>query len=61
MCDDDANRSFLSLYLRIVCLLLTRVNGAGHINNLYNTTFWAMVQRGGMGTTEAEAELKVRL
>ena len=31
----------------------------GHINNLYNTTFWAMVQQGGIGTTEAEQELKV--
>ncbi|KAL9113176.1 MAG: hypothetical protein Q9187_007660 [Circinaria calcarea] len=29
-----------------------------HINNLYNTTFWAMVQQGGMSNTEAEAELK---
>ena len=31
----------------------------GHINNLYNTTFWALVQKGGMGATEVEAELKV--
>ncbi|KAI4205175.1 MAG: hypothetical protein LQ346_001508 [Caloplaca aetnensis] len=29
-----------------------------HINNLYNTTFWALVQKGVMGTTEAEEELK---
>jgi tRNA(His) guanylyltransferase len=29
-----------------------------HINNLYNTTFWAMVQQGGMTPTEAEEELK---
>ncbi|KAI4159003.1 MAG: hypothetical protein L6R39_000428 [Caloplaca ligustica] len=29
-----------------------------HINNLYNTTFWALVQKGGMGTTEAEQVLK---
>ncbi|KAL4909758.1 hypothetical protein BDW74DRAFT_143670 [Aspergillus multicolor] len=29
-----------------------------HINNLYNTTFWMMVLRGGMGNTEAENELK---
>ena len=41
---------------RFLCLLVWAV---GHINNLYNTTFWAMVQKGGMGTTEAEAELKV--
>ncbi|KAL9595225.1 MAG: hypothetical protein Q9179_005064 [Wetmoreana sp. 5 TL-2023] len=29
-----------------------------HINNLYNTTFWALVQQGQMGTTEAEEALK---
>ncbi|KAI4263285.1 MAG: hypothetical protein L6R42_001564 [Xanthoria sp. 1 TBL-2021] len=29
-----------------------------HINNLYNTTFWALVQKGDMGTTEAEEALK---
>lgn len=30
----------------------------GHINNLYNTTFWALVQQGGMGPREAEQRLK---
>ncbi|KAL5334890.1 tRNA guanylyltransferase [Aspergillus crustosus] len=29
-----------------------------HINNLYNTTFWMMVLRGGMSNTDAEQELK---
>ncbi|KAL6238985.1 hypothetical protein BDW75DRAFT_200096 [Aspergillus navahoensis] len=29
-----------------------------HINNLYNTTFWMMVLKGGMSNTEAENELK---
>ena len=29
-----------------------------HINNLYNMTFWNMVLKGGMTTTEAEEELK---
>ncbi|KIW53656.1 hypothetical protein, variant [Exophiala xenobiotica] len=29
-----------------------------HINNLYNTTFWALVQNGGMSHTEAEEFLK---
>ncbi|KAK3943728.1 Thg1 C terminal domain-containing protein [Diplogelasinospora grovesii] len=29
-----------------------------HINNLYNTTFWALIQLGGMGHTEAEQLLK---
>lgn len=31
----------------------------GHINNLYNTTFWTMVQKGGMSNTDAERELQV--
>src|SRR5690349_17986716 len=31
----------------------------GHINNLYNTTFWALIQLGGMDGTEAEKTLKV--
>jgi tRNA(His) guanylyltransferase len=31
---------------------------AGHINNLYNTTFWAMIQKGGLDSTAAEAELQ---
>lgn len=30
---------------------------SGHINNLYNTTFWALVQQGGMGPREAEQKL----
>ncbi|EMF14077.1 tRNA guanylyltransferase [Sphaerulina musiva SO2202] len=29
-----------------------------HINNLYNTTFWNLVLKGGMSGTEAEQELK---
>lgn len=29
-----------------------------HINNLYNTCFWALVQQGNMTTAEAHAELK---
>ncbi|KAI9730750.1 MAG: tRNA-His guanylyltransferase [Cirrosporium novae-zelandiae] len=29
-----------------------------HINNLYNTTFWAMIQRGGIDAAEAENQLK---
>ncbi|KAI1629049.1 tRNA guanylyltransferase [Exophiala viscosa] len=29
-----------------------------HINNLYNTTFWALVNQGGMSHTEAEEFLK---
>ena len=33
---------------------------SAHINNLYNTCFWALVQQGGMSTAEAHAELKVQ-
>jgi len=29
-----------------------------HINNLYNTTFWALVQQGGQTTAEAHATLR---
>ncbi|ESK89465.1 putative trnahis guanylyltransferase [Moniliophthora roreri MCA 2997] len=29
-----------------------------HINNLYNTTFWALVNQGGQTTTEAHATLR---
>lgn len=29
-----------------------------HINNLYNTAFWTLVQRGGLTTTQAEERLK---
>lgn len=32
---------------------------AGHINNLYNTTFWSLVLKGGMDATQAENRLKV--
>ena len=33
---------------------------AGHINNLYNTTFWALVLQGGVDRTQAEEQLKVK-
>ncbi|KAG8928954.1 tRNA-His guanylyltransferase [Tulasnella sp. 419] len=29
-----------------------------HINNLYNTTFWTLIQKGGLTTTEAHARLR---
>ncbi|XP_030622360.1 putative tRNA(His) guanylyltransferase isoform X2 [Chanos chanos] len=29
-----------------------------HINNLYNTVFWTLVQRGGLSTSQAEDRLK---
>ena len=30
-----------------------------HINNLYNTTFWSLIQQGGQTTSEADATLRV--
>lgn len=30
-----------------------------HINNLYNTVFWVLVQKGGETTTQANATLSV--
>lgn len=32
----------------------------GHINNLYNTTFWALIQLGGLDNREADKFLAVR-
>ncbi len=32
---------------------------SGHINNLYNTTFWTLVQKGGLTTVQAEERLRV--
>lgn len=29
-----------------------------HINNLYNTAFWTLIQKGGLTTTEAEKRLR---
>lgn len=34
--------------------------GIGHINNLYNTAFWALVLKGGLSNVDAEKELSVR-
>lgn len=33
---------------------------SGHINNLYNTVFWTLVQKGQLTTTQAEDRLKVK-
>lgn len=40
-------------------LVKAKVSYPGHINNLYNTAFWALVQRGGMTATQAEERLQV--
>ena len=34
---------------------------SAHINNLYNTTFWALVQQGGQTTKDAHETLRVCL
>ncbi len=34
-------------------------NRLGHINNLYNTTFWNLILKGGMTNVEAEKRLAV--
>lgn len=38
--------------------VLALIKFPGHINNLYNTTFWKLVQQGGMTQTNAEELLK---
>ena len=61
----DCKSALASTRLESLCnfnwlRLLIHAFVAGHINNLYNTTFWAMVQQGGMSNTDAEQELKVQ-
>lgn len=38
-----------------------RVSITAHVNNLYNTVFWALVQQGDQTSTEAHATLRVTL
>jgi tRNA(His) guanylyltransferase len=38
---------------------LPRLNVSGHINNLYNTTFWSLIQLGGLDNKDAERTLAV--
>ena len=40
-------------------LMVITAESIGHINNLYNTTFWALIQLGGMDAKTAEKELAV--
>ena len=47
----------VSYFVRWVQNLL--LNFKGHINNLYNTTFWALIQIGGVDAKSAEKELSV--
>lgn len=43
----------------ILLTMSRRLILAGHINNLYNTTFWALIQQGDMTNQEAEKALAV--
>ena len=52
----DCKRT-LKPHLRVFVLMLTE--DKGHINNLYNTTFWTLIQQGGMDAKSAEKELAV--
>ena len=38
---------------------LERARQIAHINNLYNTAFWALVQEGKQTTTQAHEALRV--
>ncbi|TGZ74938.1 hypothetical protein CRM22_000659 [Opisthorchis felineus] len=38
--------------------LTSSIGVLGHVNNLYNTCFWKLVQEGSLTTTEAEERLR---
>jgi tRNA(His) 5'-end guanylyltransferase len=54
-----SERELTQTYL--ICCILDQLQlsdtPSGHINNLYNTTFWALVQQGGMDPQEATQRL----
>ena len=49
------------LYSKLELLMsyLILLNHAGHINNLYNTCFWCLVQQSGLSADQAEERLNV--
>ena len=47
------------LVLNSLFKFLTAYFFLGHINNLYNTCFWCLVQQSGLTTDQAEERLKV--
>lgn len=51
----DCNMVPIHTHQRLGKLLIT----AGHINNLFNTTFWALILQGGMNNQQAEKALAV--
>lgn len=54
-----SERELTQIYLLrcILDQLNSTDHDAGHINNLYNTTFWTLVQQGGLDPREAEQRL----
>ena len=58
-------RDYLSWRQADCWFILLRLGGPcsnrnlGHVNNLYNTTFWALVNKEGTTNKEAEERLKV--
>lgn len=52
---------FLSSNSNLVNILSLFSSSAGHINNLYNTVFWMLVQRSGLTPMQAQERLQVRL
>lgn len=50
----DSEYSFLAN-----CVGLENVRRVAHINNLYNTAFWALVQEGKQTTAQAHETLRV--
>lgn len=57
----DPARPTSTLALPCFHVLFTdlRLCDIAHINNLYNTTFWALVLQGGLTTRDADKRLKV--
>ena len=56
--DSELSFSFFPVINKLTfkkCLLFM----IAHINNLYNTAFWSLVQQGGQTTTQAHATLRV--
>lgn len=50
---------FFHILLPIFVFLGLVLISEGHINNLYNTTFWTLIQKGGFDAKGAEKELAV--
>lgn len=46
---------YFFFFIKLTCVFFL----PGHINNLYNTAFWTLVQKGRLTTAQAEERLKV--